>query len=86
MPYIKQEDRVRFYDTFRELLRAGKINSPGELNYIFTVIINYYISDNGLNYQAINDVVGALNNAESEFYRTTVAPYEDIKIKENGKV
>lgn len=86
MPYIKKEDRVRFEAVFRKLYEAGKINNPGELNYIFTMIINHYLIGNGLSYQRINDVIGSLEGAKLEFYRTTVCDYEDQKIKENGDV
>jgi hypothetical protein len=79
-------DRSRFGETFRELYRAGKINNPGELNYLFTMIINHYLIGNGMNYQRINDVIGALEGAKLEFYRKDVIAYEDEKIKENGDV
>lgn len=58
---------------------------PGELNYLLTMIINRYWKDRG-NYQAINDIVGALEGAKLEFYRRIAAPYEDKKIEENGDV
>jgi len=59
--------------------------TPGELNYILTMIINNYWQTNG-GYRAINDIVGALEGAKLEFYRRVAAPYEDQKIKENGDV
>jgi len=78
MPYIKQEQK-------KELLTRPASN-PGELNYLITCVIQHYIRINGLNYQNINDVIGALEGAKLEFYRRIAAPYEDIKIKENGDV
>ena len=38
------------------------------------------------NYQAINDIIGALESAKLEFYRRPVAIYEDKKIIENGDI
>jgi len=78
MPYIKEEDKKKLQD--------GKlIESAGELNYLFTNLIQEYIDDNqGLNYQVINDIVGALDGAKAEFQRRIVIPYEDKKIRENG--
>ena len=81
MPYIKQAQRVGLYTTPRT-----HAASPGELNYQFTRTILDYIDSMGLNYQTINDVVGALENAKAEFCRRIAAPYEDIKIKDNGDV
>ncbi len=79
MPYIKQDHR--------EDLAMGHIRpkDAGELNFLITVIIKDYYDDKG-GYQSINDVVGALEGAKLEFYRRIAAPYEDLKIKENGDV
>lgn len=87
MPYIKKERREdliipeRFIDPVK-----GYPQTPGELNYEFTGAIVNYIDERGLNYQTINDILGALEGAKLEFYRRIVVPYEDNKIKENGDV
>jgi hypothetical protein len=79
MPYIKGSDRRRYcarqIDTFE---------NPGQLNFAFTDLINFYIKDKGLSYQTINDVVGALTCCKDEFYRRIAVPYEQKKIRENG--
>lgn len=78
MPYI--------HDNARFCLDTG-VRDPetaGELNYLFSRLAISYFEDNGANYQAINDVVGALEGAKAEFQRRLVAPYEDKKIAENG--
>lgn len=82
MPYIKQEDRKRVTPIYVE----GRYpTTPGELNYIITELVwEYY--HKGANYQAINDILGALEGAKLEFYRRVAAPYEDGKIEENGDV
>lgn len=85
MPYIKEKRRS-------EILIMGnidisKIENSGELNFSFYKIINEYFNKEGKgNYQAINDIMGALEGAKLEFLRRVVAPYEEIKIKENGDV
>lgn len=81
MPYIKPNDRPELTPFCSEY--AG---TAGELNYQFTHLAQEYIKANGLSYQNINDVVGALEGAKVEFQRRVVAPYEDAKIKENGDV
>lgn len=79
MPYVAQHHRNR--------LDAGSPpDSSGELNYKLTVLCIEYFRSCGANYQAINDVVGALESAKAEFQRRIVAPYEDRKIEENGDV
>jgi hypothetical protein len=80
MPYIDQKIR----DVLDESVKNPE--SPGELNYMFTRIMIQYIKDYGLNYQHINDVLGALDGAAKEFYRRVAVPYEDGKIKSAGDV
>lgn len=79
MPYIKQEDRD-YIDGY------GDPSTAGELNYLLTCIVHQYWDENGQNYQAFNDIIGALEGCKLELYRRKVAPYEDMKIKENGDV
>lgn len=77
MPYIKKKDRVR----------ANVIpETAGELNYYITRAVNQYLQCEGLSYQTINDIVGALEGAKAEFQRRIVVPYENAKLKENGDV
>ena len=78
MPYIEEESR----GALRETLFAM---CPGELNYLFTYIINEYVNHD-FNYQRINDVIGALEGAKLEFYRRHVVPYEEEKRRQNGDV
>jgi hypothetical protein len=81
MPYIKKERRFEISEPVRFL------KGPGELNYYITKMCLYWIKDNGgMNYAAINNVMGALECAKAEFYRRLAAPYEDKKIEENGDV
>lgn len=79
MPYIKQNRR-------EELTELPSPKTPGELNYILTIVCRNYLDAKLLSYQTINDIVGALEGAKLEFYRRVAAPYEDTKIKENGDV
>jgi len=79
MPYIKEKDRESAH------MLQYEPHTAGELNFLITTFIrDYYLRKPC--YQTINDVVGALEGAKLEFYRRIAAPYEDIKIKENGDV
>ena len=82
MPYIKQEDRPQFEDRIVPLF----MHTPGELNYVLTLVIREYLENRKLSYQTINDIVGALEGAKLEFYRRVAVPYENQKIHENGDV
>jgi len=79
MPYIKPMQK--------EALEAGaSITGPGELNYLISRTLRRYWTNSPQNYQALNDIVGAVEGAKQEFIRRIVNPYEDRKIKENGDV
>jgi len=80
MPYIK--DRRKQLSPCKHHVASAK--NAGELNYQITRLCHRYLTDNGVEYKNINDVLGALEGAKLEFYRRVVAPYEDIKIRENG--
>lgn len=82
MPYIKKVIRDSLLKDTRWVIPT----SAGELNYMITLLIHDYLRENGNNYQAMNDIIGALDGCKMEFYRRKVAPYEDIKIQENGDV
>lgn len=79
MPYIKPNNKL-FLDI------GAPAETAGELNYQITSMIKRYVKEKGLSYQTINDVVGALEGAKTEFQRRIVNPYEDKKIQENGDV
>ena len=80
MPYIKKEERADIGSREQAPL------TPGQLNYLFTTIAHEYFQINGQNYQAFNDILGALEGCKLELYRRKIAPYEDVKIQENGDV
>ena len=79
MPYIKKEDRNRV-----EVSEVAE--NAGELNFLITQLLLYYLFHEKLSYKRINDCIGALEGAKMEFYRRVVVPYEEKKMEENGDV
>jgi len=80
MPYILNKDKERLNECKID------INTAGELNYKITILVLSYLNKHGKSYKVINDIIGALECSKLEFYRRIVAPYEEVKIKENGDV
>lgn len=76
MPYIKEH--------IRHQIPERGVENPGELNFIITALCDDYLEKRGLSYDTINSIIGAIECAKMELYRRIAAPYEDIKIKENG--
>jgi hypothetical protein len=84
MPYIKPQNRPLFDAETKEL--AEKAECAGDLNYIVTSIIHHYLKKKGMNYANINETMGALECCKLELYRAIAAPYENLKVEENGPV
>ena len=76
MPYIKGEDKKD--------VRVNGPSTAGELNFALSQNVNDFLQTSQFNYQAFNDVIGALENLKFEIQRRFLAPYEDKKIEENG--
>lgn len=92
MPYIKEQDRKVFDNILPPLialilnpLQFGTRAKAGVLNYIFTLILKSVLDDDK-RYDTANSLIGALECCKLELYRRHIAPYEDLKIKENGDV
>jgi hypothetical protein len=85
MPYIKQEIREELKE-LTNIIEKYPLANAEEVNYIVTLIFNKYIKHKQVSYENFNSFVGALFCCVLEFYRRKIAPYEDIKIKDNGDV
>jgi hypothetical protein len=101
MPYVKKEYRKKYDKTINKLASLiaddghseGYQTLAGNLNYTITTLIHKVYAENDdktlgrkLSYSEYNEIIGLLECAKLEVYRRHVAPYEDIKIKENGDV
>lgn len=94
MPYIKRDKRAK-YDPIIEGLadilntRADNDEISGELNYILfrlAKLLTDQESGGRRSYSRMAVVVSAMSEAQAEFRRRRMAPYEDEKIRENGDV
>ncbi len=80
MPYISREARG-------ELAHQGRLpETPGELNYAITLLLDTYLRTKGLSYGTINDILGALEGCKLELYRRVAVPLENLKLVQNGDV
>ena len=84
MPYIKEVDKEKFEDALKSII--DNIVTPGEFNYVISMICKELLVIEGESYSNYNDLIGILECAKLELYRRMVAPYEDKKIIENGDV
>lgn len=79
MPYIGKERR-------KAIEQGEPPQTIGELNYVITQEVLFYLKQKGISYNSINEIIGVLDCCKMEFYRRVGVPYEDKKIKDNGDV
>lgn len=84
MPYITQDRRAEF-DAHLEAL-AEKVAGQGEMNYCIYKLATLVIERIGESYDKLSMCSSAMEHAKLEWYRQRLAPYEDVKIKENGDI
>lgn len=90
MPYIKNSRRAEIESTtkFSEFLvsleRLNEFN-VGDFNYLITRMLTIFWNSSK-SYEKANSLIGVLECVKQEFYRRAIAPYEDVKIKENGDI
>jgi len=86
-PYIKQENRKGWNDLAKVVagvtLSLPENEREGQLNYLITSILHKVYKPKYFEY---NRAIGLLECIKQEYYRKIVAPYEELKIKENGDV
>jgi len=82
IPYIKQEGRA-VMDMVVKAMCYADVQADGDLNYILFKFCKTNILPGYNNYK---NFIGELRQCAVEIERRLLAPYEDLKILENGDV
>lgn len=85
MPYIKAHARHELDSLTINDYEFSSLLTSGELVYLLSKYIKLHF-DKAPCFNTANEILGALEATKLEFYRRTVAPYEDKKIIENGDI
>ena len=86
MPYIGRKERGQYQSVLNELAKIipqDRMARPGHINYLVSLLIEK-VYGSSMRYADHNEVIGVLHSIALEFYRRKTAPYEDLKIKEEG--
>ena len=94
MPYIPKEKRKKYDDSIDAIAdilntRAGNDELSGEMNYVlFRLALALSDQEAGgrRTYARMAVISSALSEAQAEFRRRIMAPYEDEKIRKSGDV
>lgn len=81
MPYVDQ-------DTRRRVDQRWCPNTPGELTYAITRLVNEWLNlrKPEPDFERYSSAVGALECCKLEIYRRLIVPYEQKKCELNGDV
>ena len=79
MPYIDNKQIRQILDDI-VYKYFTTLEKKGNLNYF---LCKLFLST-PISYEHARNFIGELENAKLEIYRRFIAPYEDIKCKENG--
>ena len=85
MPYILQARRDDLKAVVASI-ESIRIDNPGELNYLISILFKIYLKQHGINYRIFNEIIGAGECAKMELYRRLLAKLEDAKIIDNGDI
>lgn len=85
MPYIKKAARAEIDPALYEIKTILTRATSGDVNYLVTSLLLSWLGTSP-RYQDFNNAIGVLECAKLELYRRMIAPYEDVKIAENGDV
>lgn len=88
MPYIETIQRDALDPSLRWLINDLAVEgfTVGQLNYVFSCLVNAYLHNKGLRYAAIAEIQGLYTGALDEFNARVAQVYEAKKIEENGTV
>jgi hypothetical protein len=82
MPYVDPNIRGNL-----EPISDMPAASTGELTFQITRLCEQVLDEQSPhNFQVFSSIIAALECAKLEFYRRVLAPYEDMKIRDNGDV
>ena len=89
MPYINKDVRSIFepeLDQIGRVLRQEKdpLKRSGQVTFVITELLLAAYPEKQYALMALVD--GILGTASKEYYRRRTAPYEDLKIAENGEI
>jgi len=85
VPYISPARREAFA-LARNTIKSTRLDSIGELEYMFCWMADLYLSQHIVNFENLNAVIGAFESGKLEVYRRLCADYEQKKMETKGDV
>lgn len=83
MPYIKQEDRIKFEEILSEI---PYFKTKGELEYCIFYLMDHYMDTRDVNYTNLHDTVYSAIHCGDEFRRRFLDKREDEARLTNGDI
>ena len=84
MPHIDPGRRKRYAKLVKQMVVVSKFTESGDLAFLVAQLVNRFVGVTP-DFERQNAAVGVLDNVKDEFKRLRLWPYEDRKIKDNGR-
>lgn len=86
MPYISEEDRLKYKETIYAVENIGSIITKGDLEYLIFLLMKKYMSTRDYKYTELHNCVYASMHCADEFRRRFLDKREDEAREKNGDV
>jgi hypothetical protein len=86
MPYVKQEDRVKYAKIINQIYDLEKIETKGDLEYLVFALMKKFMSTRENRYSNLHEVVYAVMHCADEYRRRFLDKREDEAREINGDV
>lgn len=86
MPYVKQEDRVKYAKITNQIYDLEKIETKGDLEYLIFVLMQKFMATREKRYSTLHEVVYAVIHAGEEYKRRYLDKREDQALDQNGDI
>lgn len=83
MPYIKDDDRIKYYKHFRDF---PEIKTKGELEYLIFRMMMLYMKGKENRYSILHDCTYSAMHCADEFRRRFLDKRENEARQENGDI
>lgn len=86
MPYIKKEDRLKYYNICAAIQESGPIENKGDLEFLVFMLMVKFMATRDKRYSTLHDVVYAIQHCAHEYERRFLDKREDEARDINGDI
>lgn len=86
MPYITQEQRLKYANIIKEIENIKSIETKGDLEFLVFALMKKYMKDKKWSYSELHSTTYAIQHCADEFRRRFLDKREDEAMSNNGDI